>query len=89
MKDKIVEKVIDKFQSRSEVGIKKYGTTLERDDYDLEKWLEEAQSEAMDFALYIQATLERIKKDKEIAKLGNPPAAINGNERGRLFIFDR
>lgn len=54
MTDKHVESVIKKIQSRSEVGYKKYGTTLERDDYDLLDWLNEAQAEAMDLALYLE-----------------------------------
>ena len=29
MKDEIVEQVINKYQTRIDVGIKKYGTTLE------------------------------------------------------------
>ena len=32
MKDKIVEQVIDKYHMRSDVGIKKYGTTLEKNN---------------------------------------------------------
>ena len=34
MKDKIVENVIAQFSKRSEVGIKKYGTTLEENNND-------------------------------------------------------
>lgn len=60
-KDTIVEAVVDKFKSRSDVGIKKYGTTLDRDDLTTIQWIEEAQAEAMDFCLY----LERLKKEYE------------------------
>ena len=41
----------------------KYNTTLERDDYSLVNWLREAQAEAMDFALYCEAAINRIEKD--------------------------
>lgn len=56
-KDKIVESVIDKFKQRSEVGIKKYNKTMDRNDLDIIQWLTHAQEEAMDLALY----LEKIK----------------------------
>jgi len=59
MKDKIVESVIEQMRSRSEVGMKKYGTNLERIDLTTIEWISHAQQEAMDLALY----LERIKQD--------------------------
>lgn len=55
--DKIVKNVIDKFQERSDVGIEKYGVTLEREDLTTLQWINHAQEEAMDFCLY----LERLK----------------------------
>ena len=61
VQDSVVQSVINKFKQRSEVGIKKYGTTLERDDLTTLNWIEEAQAEAMDFCLY----LERLKRQYE------------------------
>ena len=58
--DSIVESVIKKFKDRSNVGIKKYGTTLAGNDkLTTLQWIDEAQAEAMDFCLY----LERLKKE--------------------------
>ena len=54
MTDKIVEQVKDKFSERSEIGIAKYGTTLERGDLSLLDWLNHLQEELMDATLYIQ-----------------------------------
>lgn len=54
MTDKIVEQVIDKLSERSETGIAKYGTTLERGDLSLLDWLNHLQEELMDATLYIQ-----------------------------------
>ena len=54
MKDAIVQKVIEKFQQRSELGFKKYGTTLERDDLIFEQWLTHLQEELMDAVNYIE-----------------------------------
>jgi hypothetical protein len=59
--DSIVNSVIQSFKERSEVGFKKYGTTLDRDDYNLSNWLNEAQQEAMDFVLYLEAAKNKIK----------------------------
>jgi len=58
MKDTIVQSVIEQFKQRSEVGIKKYNTTLDREDLTRLEWLQHAQEEAMDLILY----LEKLKK---------------------------
>jgi hypothetical protein len=52
--DTIVQSVVDKFQERSEVGIKKYGVTLDRKDLSLLEWLNHLQEEMMDATLYIE-----------------------------------
>ena len=54
MKDTIVESVIEQFKQRSEVGIKKYNTTLDRTDLSTQEWLQHLQEELMDATLYIQ-----------------------------------
>ena len=59
VKDKIVLSVLNRFAERSNVGIKKYNTTLERDDLTTLEWLTHAQEEEMDFVLY----LERLKNE--------------------------
>jgi hypothetical protein len=58
MKDKIVESVINKFKQRSELGIKKYGVTLGRNDLNFNDWIQHAQEEAMDFILYLEKLKE-------------------------------
>ncbi len=57
--DKIVESVINQFKQRRDMGIIKYGTTLERKDLSTLEWIEHAKQEAMDFILY----LERLKQE--------------------------
>ena len=59
LKDSIVESVINQFKQRSEVGIKKYNTTLDRNDLGTLDWIEHAKQEAMDFILY----LEKLKSE--------------------------
>lgn len=63
VKDQIVLSVMAKYAERSATGLKKYGTTLDREDYTLTDWLKEAQAEAMDFALYCEAAINKIRKD--------------------------
>ncbi len=60
MKDTIVESVINQFRERSEVGIKKYGVTLDRTDLSTLDWIKEAQQEAMDFVLYLEKLKQTI-----------------------------
>ena len=64
MSDQIVLEVIEKYAQRSEVGINKYGTTLEQNNYD--NYLKHLQEELMDATLYLQ---KLISLDKEITKL--------------------
>jgi hypothetical protein len=51
--------VIQKFIERSDLGMKKYGTNLDRKDLSLLEWIQHAQEEHMDAILY----LEKIKKE--------------------------
>lgn len=54
MKDPIVQSVVNKFKQRSELGIKKYNTTLDKNDLTRLEWLTHAQEEAMDMVLYLE-----------------------------------
>ena len=53
-KDGVVQDVKDLYEQRSQVGIKKYGTTLEDSKESLEAFLVHLQQELMDATLYIQ-----------------------------------
>jgi len=50
--DSIVESVVNQFKERSEVGIKKYGTTLQENNND--DFLQHLKEELMDAILYIE-----------------------------------
>ena len=54
---KIEEKVIEQIKHRSEIGENKYNKTMERTDLTIKQWIQHAQEEAMDLAIY----LEKIK----------------------------
>jgi hypothetical protein len=58
VKDSVVQSVINKFKQRSEVGIKKYGTTMDRDDLTRDEWITHISEELMDALLY----LEKLKR---------------------------
>ena len=53
-RDPIIEKVCDQLVSRSDVGYKKYGVTLDGDTPDLQKWLQHLQEELLDAANYVE-----------------------------------
>ena len=57
MKDKIVESVVNKFNERSELGIKKYKTTLAENNTD--NFLVHLQEELMDATLYIEKLIKQ------------------------------
>jgi hypothetical protein len=60
-KDSIVESVIMQFKQRSNVGIQKYGVTLDRNDLSKLEWINHAQQEAMDFVLYLEKLKHELK----------------------------
>ena len=64
-RDPVVERVVDKFVSRSDVGFEKYGTTLEDERRlkmkGLQKYLNDLQEELMDAVLYIQSARDELQ----------------------------
>jgi fructose-1,6-bisphosphatase len=65
MRDKIIEQVINKIKSRSDVGFKKYGVTLEDDDQTLDTWLKHIQEELMDAVNYIEKARSVLREEIE------------------------
>ena len=64
-RDPVVESVVNKFVSRSDVGFAKYGKTLRDDNSDLFTWVNHLQEELMDAVLYMQRLKEEITNMKE------------------------
>lgn len=64
-RDPVVERVVDKFVSRSDVGFKKYGVTLDQDPSNLFEWLNHIQEELMDATLYIQKLKEKTSEEMQ------------------------
>ena len=71
MTDKVVDTVIRKYLDRSQVGIFKYGTTLEQNNKD--NYLVHLQQELMDATLYLEKLLSL---SEEITMLVN----LHGND---------
>jgi len=65
MRDKIIEQVINKIKSRSNVGFKKYGVTLADDDQTLDKWLQHLQEELMDAVNYLEKARSVLREEIE------------------------
>ena len=67
-RDPVVERVVEKFVSRSDVGYAKYGQTLDKERRskvkDLAQYVNDVQEELMDAVLYLQAVKEEIADNK-------------------------
>jgi hypothetical protein len=50
----VVYRIAALLKTRSETGIRKYGTTLDRTDLSVKQWIDHAIEEALDHALYLQ-----------------------------------
>jgi hypothetical protein len=76
MSDPIVDQVIAKFQSRSDVGTRKYGTTLQSNNKD--NYLLHLQEELMDACNYIEKLMTQTQQLIELVR--NTP---NDSDLGR------
>jgi hypothetical protein len=66
-RDPVVERVVDKFVSRSDVGFKKYGITLNDDKSNLFVWMNHLQEELMDAIIYMQKLKESSMEEMQDA----------------------
>ena len=70
-RDPVVKNVVDKFVKRSDIGFKKYGSTLDDERRlkmkNLQGYLNDVQEELMDAVLYIQAAREELRDLSEEA----------------------
>ena len=60
--DSIVNSVINAFIGRSNIGLQKYGTTLDRDDLSVLDWIQHAQEEHMDAILYLEKLKTKLRE---------------------------
>lgn len=59
--DIVVQEVKEMYEKRSQVGINKYGTTLENSTQDTLEFIQHLQEELMDATLYLQKIKHLIK----------------------------
>ena len=65
--DSVVSGVIRQFVNRSQVGLAKYGTDLDRKDLSLIEWIQHAQEEQMDSILYLEKIKQTLLADDKLA----------------------
>ncbi len=68
-RDPVVERVVDKFVDRSDVGYAKYKVTLEDDKSNIFQWINHLQEELMDAVLYLQKLKETTTEEMQEALL--------------------
>ncbi len=61
-------RVIAMIAKRQELGIAKYGKTVERNDLPLRDWLQHQLEELLDAAIYCQRAIEEIDKSGDDGK---------------------
>jgi hypothetical protein len=96
-RDPIVERVVEKFVSRSDIGFAKYGNTLHDERTKklkgLFKYVNDVQEELMDAVLYLQACKEEIQDLSEEGLLLEFASAVYEDDetfhvKGDLYSFE-
>jgi hypothetical protein len=60
--DSVVRNVVGKYRHRALFGKAKYGTDLDRNDLNLDQWMQHLQEELMDATLYLEKLRQELKK---------------------------
>ncbi len=85
-RDPVVERVCDKFVTRSDVGYEKYGKTLHDErtgkHKDLLGYLNDIQEELMDAILYIQTAREELKDQAVVDAVSSAQLDFNDRNAG-------
>ena len=85
-RDPVVENVVDKFVSRSNVGFEKYGRSMHEErtggHKDLAGYLNDIQEELMDAILYIQAAREELKDQAVVDAVSSAQLDFNDRNAG-------
>ena len=70
-RDPIIQKVVEKFISRSDVGYNKYKVTLDEDSKSINEWLNNIQEELMDAVNYIEKLKQVLSVELQEALLNH------------------
>ena len=60
---KIEDNVCAKIMMRAEMGKRKYGVTMERDDLTLVEWMRHLSEELMDALVYIEKQIQMLERE--------------------------
>ena len=60
--DSVVQAIVNKFVTRAEMGEKKYGVTLDREDVSMGEWITHVQEELQDAILYLEKLKQTLGK---------------------------
>lgn len=84
----ITEALVDQLRARAAVGLEKYGVTLDRQDIDLEGWLQHMLEEMLDGAGYAMAAMRKVRglAAQEAAAWMPMESAPFGTEVVRLLV---
>lgn len=75
--DAVVEAVRADLLRRSQIGIAKYGSTLEREDLSLRDWAQHTYEEMLDAANYLKRTIMELDRKADSGGTGGP-GVVNG-----------
>lgn len=83
------ERIVDMLRSRSEVGLKKYGVSIDRDDLNLEQWIQHAIEEMLDGAQYLMRIKDNIKEcyecNEQVHELSPRSRCVKCEHRRAIF----
>lgn len=69
MKDSVIEAVREDLLQRSQKGIDKYKTTLDKKDLSLKDWLQHAYEECLDQANYLKKSILEIERQELLEQM--------------------
>lgn len=61
----VLQTIFKELAEREQLGLKKYGTTVDRTDLTLEQWAIHAKEEAMDLVVYLTAFLHHLRNQSQ------------------------
>ena len=86
----IEDEVCEKIQQRAEVGLNKYGTTMERDDLSDLEWMIHLQEELMDGAVYLQRMINNYQDmEARLEKLGQRITAVETAKEAAINLLPK
>ena len=57
-------RVCEDIAKRQAVGLRKYGTTVEKNPLTIKQWMQHAYEETLDQAIYLRRAIEELEKTK-------------------------